>query len=165
MPENLKINNLSKILKLVYLEIFKIDDTPQKIALGLGIGIFAGVIPGTGPLAAIFLAYIFRANRAAALFGSLLINTWSSIIVFFFAIHVGAKVFNISWQTTKAEWDYFIDSLHWLGLFKVSVFKAMLPTLIGYLIIALILGIITYLLALLALRMRAKNQKIQNKKI
>ena len=65
-----------KLLQFLFDKLFKINDTPQKIALGFGLGVFAGIFPGTGPVAAILLAYVFRANRASALFGSLFTNTW-----------------------------------------------------------------------------------------
>jgi hypothetical protein len=155
------MKSLTGLLKLLYQEIFKIDDSPQKIALGLSIGIFTGVFPGIGPMVALFLAFLFRANRAAALFGSLLTNTWISFIVFIFAIRLGAHIFDISWRTTREEWNYFLRMMHWEELFKVSFYKAILPTLLGYLIIAIILAALTYLLAILLLKLDA-NRKNKN---
>jgi uncharacterized protein len=152
-----KPDNLRRLLSLIYQEIFKIDDTPQKIALGLSIGIFTGVLPGAGPIAALFLAYLLRANRAAALFASLLTNTWVSIVVFVFALHIGANLFDVTWKIAREEWNYFLKTLHWSGLFKVSFFKAILPTLIGYLIIAVVLAALTYFIMLLLLKKQNKS--------
>jgi len=69
------MNKFRGFFQLLYLKLIKINDTPQKIAFGFGLGVFSGIFPGTGPLAALFLALILRANRASALLGSLLTNT------------------------------------------------------------------------------------------
>src|SRR3989338_11447506 len=93
MPKSFK-----RLLKFLYLKLFKINDTPQKIALGLGLGVFAGIFPGTGPAASLFLAFIFRANRASALIGSMLTNTWLSVVTLLLAIKLGALMFGIQWE-------------------------------------------------------------------
>ena len=61
------LNNIKNFLRFVYAKLFSINDTPNKISLGLGLGVFAGILPGTGPIAAVFLALVFRANRASGL--------------------------------------------------------------------------------------------------
>ncbi|HTZ11632.1 MAG TPA: DUF2062 domain-containing protein [Candidatus Margulisiibacteriota bacterium] len=149
---------LPELLKLLYLEIFKINDSPQKIALGFSIGIFTGVFPGIGPMVALFLAFLLRANRASALFGSLLTNTWVSFLVFIFAIRLGAHIFDVHWKSTLGEWNYWIKTLHWKGIFHVSLYHAILPTLLGYLIISLILALLAYLLAILLLKVGVKEK-------
>jgi uncharacterized protein (DUF2062 family) len=154
------MKKFTEIFKLLYLEIFKINDSPQKIALGLSIGIFTGVFPGIGPMVALFLAFLFRANRAAALFGSLLTNTWISFIVFIFAIRLGAHIFDISWRTTREEWNYFLRMMHWEELFKVSFYKAILPTALGYLIISLFLAALTYFLVILLFKINTNKKKV-----
>ena len=95
--------NLS-LFNLFYERLFKINDSPQKIALGLGLGVFAGILPGTGPLAALFLAFIFRANRASALLGSLATNTWISFVTFVLAIKIGSAILEVSWLDVQAGW-------------------------------------------------------------
>ncbi|MCG2713658.1 MAG: DUF2062 domain-containing protein [Candidatus Omnitrophica bacterium] len=69
-----------KIINFIFAKLFKINDSAGKIALGVGLGVFAGLLPGTGPAAALLLALVFRANRAAALLGSLITNTWLSVV-------------------------------------------------------------------------------------
>ena len=73
---------LKKIPGFIFDKLFKINDSAEKIALGVGLEVFSGLMPGTGPTAALFLAFIFRANRAAALLGSMLTNTWLSVVTF-----------------------------------------------------------------------------------
>lgn len=57
-----RIKNKSSIresFRSIYLKLFQINDTPQRIALGVGLGVFTGIIPGAGPIAALFLAMLF----------------------------------------------------------------------------------------------------------
>jgi len=89
---------ISRFFKAVYLRLFRINDTPQKIALGLGLGVFMGVLPGTGPVAALALAFLLKVNRASALLGSVLTNTWLSIPVFLLSLRVGASFAGINYQ-------------------------------------------------------------------
>lgn len=133
----------------VFLEkkLFKINDTPQRVAIGFGLGVFTGIFPGAGPLAALFLAFVFRANRASALIGSLLTNTWLSVVTFLLAIKTGSAIFKVDWQTVRAGFSSSIGNWQW---------QVFLPVISGYIIIALALGIIAYAAALLILKWRKR---------
>lgn len=138
-----------RFLKLAYLKIFRINDTPQKIALGFGIGIFLGVLPGTGPIAAIFMAVLLRVNRASALLGSLLVNTWINIVSFVFAIRIGAAVTGADWNIIYRESYTAFKDFHILNFFRLSLPKIVLPILIGFFIISFCAGIISYFIILI----------------
>lgn len=142
-------NKLFRFLKLAYVKLFRINDTPRKIALGFGIGIFLGVLPGTGPIAAVFVALILRVNRASALLGSLLVNTWINIVSFILAIKIGAAVTGSDWNQIYKESYTAFKSFHILHLFKLSLPKIVIPILIGFFIIALCAGIISYIIILI----------------
>lgn len=131
-----------------YEQVFRVNDSPQKIALGFGIGVFSGIFPGTGPVAAIFLALLFKANRATALFGSIITNTWISIISLLLALKAGAWVFGIKWQSLHESWVVFLNGFNWKLLFRVSALKIILPVVVGYILIALLLGLAAYLITL-----------------
>ncbi len=141
-----------KAKNFLYEKLFKINDTPQRVALGFGIGVFTGVLPGAGPLAALFLAFVFRANRASSLLASLLTNTWLSFAIFLLAIKTGSAIFRISWASLKSDWALAISHWHWQDLFSLPVLKIILPVLVGYLVISLSLGIISYIIALILLK-------------
>lgn len=136
------------LLVLLYQKLFKINDTPQKIAFGLGIGIFSGIFPGTGPVAALFLATALRANRASALAGSLLTNTWLSVATFIFSIKLGSSIMRINWQDAYLKWRLFLKNFHFIDLLKLPALKLILPVILGYFIVALFLGILSYLITL-----------------
>jgi hypothetical protein len=145
-------NKFIRLLKFVYEKLFLINDSPHKIAFGLGLGVFAGIIPGTGPLAALFLAFIFRANRAAALLGSLLTNTWLSVVTFLLSIKVGSAIMNVDWKVVYSESLLFLKKFQWQNLFRESVFRVVLPLAVGYLAVSLVLALITYLIALIVIK-------------
>jgi len=147
---------IKDFLKFIYLKIVKINGTPHKVSLGFAIGIALGIIPGTGPLAALIFAILLRANRASALLGSLLVNTWFSILTLIPAAKIGALLFNLNWHKIYTEWLILFYSLRWQGLIKVSLYKIILPIILGYVIIALGLAVFSYILCRIILKTNRK---------
>lgn len=147
-----KIRWLKKIGDFIFAKFFRINDAPEKIALGVGLGVFSGLLPGTGPAAALFLAFIFKANRAAALLGSLLTNTWLSLVTFILAIKVGSGILKLHWQEVYLKAQGLILDFHWVKFFKLSLLDVLLPVVSGYMIIGLALGISSYFISLLIIR-------------
>jgi len=145
------MNKVRGFFQLLYLKLIKINDTPQKIAFGFGLGVFSGIFPGTGPLAALFLALILRANRASALLASLLTNTWLSFVTFILAVQLGSGILGLSWLKVKDDWLDFLRHFHWWALFKLSMLKIILPVIVGYLLVALFFGLLAYLAVLIVL--------------
>ena len=157
-------DKLIRIKELVYRKLFKINDTPQKVALGFGLGVFTGILPGTGPLAALFLALLFKVNRAGALIGSILTNTWLSLATFLLAIKIGSAIFGISWQGLKSEWALTINNFAWRDFFSGSILRIVLPVVCGYAIVSLCLGLISYFIALGILKRRLRHNLPDNLK-
>jgi uncharacterized protein (DUF2062 family) len=144
-------------MKPVFSSILKINDSKQRIALGFGLGVLSGIFPGTGPLVAVFLSFILRANYVSALLGSLLTNTWLSIVTFLLAIKVGAVIMGVNWQDVQKEWGLFLSNFQWVSLIKISVLKLILPVFLGYLVIACITGLLSYLAVLVILESKSKS--------
>ena len=143
---------LKKTRDFFYEKLFKINDTPQKIAVGFGLGVFSGIFPGTGPLAALFLALIFRANRASALLGSILTNTWISLVMFIFSIKVASAILGLDWHKVYRDFTANLTGLNWQALFKISTLNIALPVLFGYLILSFALGIFSYIIVIITLK-------------
>jgi len=141
-------NRISRFFKFLYLKLFRIHDTPQRIALGLGLGVFLGILPGTGPIAAIFLALLLRVNRIASLLGSLLTNTWLSLVTFLLSIQIGSSIMGIDWQDTRRNWIHFIKGFRLADLKQLSTLRIICPVIIGYFIVAFVLGLLVYLISL-----------------
>lgn len=152
-------NRILRFFKAVYLKLFRVNDTPQKVALGLGIGVFTGIVPGMGPLAALFLALLFKVNRASALLGSLLTNTWLSLVTFILSVKIGSFVMQLRWHDVYDSWILFFKNFRFLDLFKISILKIMLPVFIGYCLVALFCSLVAYLITLLLLKNGSKRDK------
>ena len=141
-----------KIINFIFAKFFQINDSAHKIALGVGLGVFSGLLPGTGPAAALFLAFVFRANRAAALLSSLLTNTWLSLVTFILAIKLGSVILKASWKEVYQKAGGLINDFHWVKFFKLSFAEVLVPVITGYLIMGLFLGLVSYLLTLFLIR-------------
>ncbi|MFA5373835.1 MAG: DUF2062 domain-containing protein [Candidatus Omnitrophota bacterium] len=136
-PRGLWRENLARILQ--------IKDTPQKISLGFGLGIFLGIFPGSGPIGAVVLATLFRINRLSSLAGSLLTNTWLSLATIPIAIKIGSGLLGLHWQKVANDWTLFLRDFHWANILKLSLLKMALAPILGLIIIGLTAGIIGYL--------------------
>ncbi|MDD5116042.1 MAG: DUF2062 domain-containing protein [Candidatus Omnitrophica bacterium] len=148
---------ISRIGSFIFEKLFKINDSPRKIALGVGLGVFSGFFPATGPAAALFLAFVFRANRAAALLGSIITNSWLSIVTFVFAVKVGSMLMGRPWQEVHRQARELIHNFQWNNFMKISFLELILPVVAGYLVIALFLGLLSYLVVLFAAEKRARG--------
>lgn len=146
-------NKFLRRIKLFYLKAVHINDSPQKIALGVAIGVFAGIMPAMGLLAALLLAVIFRANRAAAILGSAITNAWISFVTFLLSIKVGSVILGIDWQEVRRQWDYFIANFRLSSMFRLPISEVILPLVIGYLAVAALIGSATYILTLILVRL------------
>lgn len=144
-----KNHKILRFLKLIYLKLFRIHDTPQRIALGVGIGVFLGIVPGSGPIAAVFMALVLRVNRAAALLTSLATNTWLSILTFPLSIKLGASIMRVDWQDVQRTWLEFWKDFKMITLFKLATLEVVFPVIIGYLAVSFCLGLIAYLVTLM----------------
>ncbi len=145
------LKSIKDFFAFLYLRLFRINDTAQRVSLGLGLGVFLGIIPGTGPIAALVLASCFRLNRASALIGSLLTNTWLSFVTFLLSIKIGSAILKTNWQNTYEDIALFFKNFRWLELFSWSVLKIFFPLIVGYFLVALSLGIVAYLIAIIVL--------------
>jgi uncharacterized protein (DUF2062 family) len=156
-----KLKTVFQPIKQVLIKLFNINDTPQKISLGFAVGVFLGIIPGTGPLAAFVAASLFRINRTSALIGSIITNTWISIISFLLAVKIGCAIMSIDLNKAYSDWLKFLTDFHWINLLKLSFLKLALPVIAGYLVIAFCLGLAVYLITLpLIIRLRNGKAKV-----
>lgn len=157
--KGLKLNLFKRFFRFLYLKLMKINDSPHRIALGLGLGVMTGILPGAGPIAALFLAFCFKVNRASALIGSLLTNTWLSLVTFILAVKLGSGIMKVNWQGMRQDWIIFWKDFHGINLLKLSFLKIFLPLIIGYLVVAFCLGFLFYLIAFAILNKIIKKER------
>jgi uncharacterized protein (DUF2062 family) len=155
-------DSITRFGKTVYTQLFLANDTPQKIALGFGLGVFLGVMPGMGPIASLFLASFFRLNRSAAVLGSVMLNTWINFVTFLLAVKIGSAIMGLNWNAVYSESLLVFKDFHFSNLFKTTVSKIITPLLIGYFLIAVCAAIIAYLAALIILNVVRRSRKLSD---
>lgn len=143
---------LCRFFKWLYLKLFRINDSPHKIAFGIGIGVFLGIMPGTGPIAALAFAHFFKLNKASAFIGSIITNTWLSIPVFLAALKAGSAVTGVSYTDVYSQWHVLTKNFHFKDVFSLAVFKIILPILTGYFVISLAIGVLAYLVVFIVVK-------------
>ncbi len=143
--------------KALLRHFFLIDDSPHKVAGGVAVGIFMGIVPGEGILSTLFVAYILRLNRLAALTAIVAVNMWTTILTLPLAAIVGGFLFRVSPQsltnsfhtTYTLGWNYFFS--------KIILFELVLPLMVGFIVVALIISLSFYLIIYFSL----KHKKIK----
>ena len=133
----------SACLKL-YQKFVLMNDSPQRIAVGFGVGVFLGILPFTGILAAIALAWFFRLNKTAAILGSVLTNTWLGFLVLGAAVQVGCSFLGLNSHDIELKFQHLVKDFHWKDLWDVSMLKIIAAVAGGYLIVSAALGLISY---------------------
>ncbi|MBF0472668.1 MAG: DUF2062 domain-containing protein [Nitrospirae bacterium] len=120
--------------------IMSIDDTPKRLALSFGIGVFIAVSPlwGLHTVLGIGLAVFFNLNKVVTIAGVYVSNPWTFIPIYTFTTWFGIKIMRKDIPSVSIDWKHitfsnFFDSL--------SVF--LWPFVIGSTIIAIISGIIS----------------------
>jgi len=140
----------------IYNKLVRINDSPQKVALGFGLGIFVGIMPGIGLIASLLLATLFGVNRASALAANLLVNTWFGVVIFLPALRIGVDLIGWDWHTEHQEWLTLVNNFHWSSLLSVSTYEILAPIALGYLVISFFSGILAYLLILFIVSRRGR---------
>jgi len=152
-------NKIIRLAKYLFLKLVRLNDSPQKVAMGFGIGAFLGILPGTGPLAALLLAAFLKINKAAAFLGSLLTNTWLSVVTIMLSVKIGSSIMGLEWHHVWNTWQKLLKDFHWKQVLDLSFLKLILPVITGYLILSALLGFFVYVAALLILTFLKKKRK------
>lgn len=92
-------------LRLVYLKILRLDDPPERIARGAAIGVLMGILPtfGLGGVFAIAIAFVLKANKAAALLGSFIMNPITSPFFWTLSIVIGSVILRQDYTAMLAK--------------------------------------------------------------
>ncbi len=150
--------------------VLHLDEDPSRLAMGMAVGVFIGVTPlyGLHTLLALAAAALFRLNKAATITGAWLNLPWFAPFVYGFSLKLGEAIlsgdFSISWSSLaslaealraspREQADNLVELLWsmprklWEMMFDVSK-----PLFVGTTVVGLVLGAVTYLLTLEAVR-------------
>ncbi|MDD5747144.1 MAG: DUF2062 domain-containing protein [Candidatus Omnitrophica bacterium] len=160
------IEKIKRFFLLIYLKLFRINDAPLRIALGFGLGVFTGLMPGTGPVAGLVLAFVFRVNRAAALAGCLLFNTWAGIVIFAASLKTGAWIMGRDEPAAYDAWNAALKNFTWHDIWHASL-SALIPIAVGYFVISLavsaLLSVVVFVVVRLIRKQKLKRGKKESK--
>lgn len=111
---------LKRWLKLMYYRILRIDDPPERIARGAAIGVLMGVLPtfGVGGFLAVGLAFLLKANKAAAVLGSFIVNPLTSPFFWTLSAVIGSFIMGEDSSTVmlRIKHEGILASTGWVGL-------------------------------------------------
>jgi uncharacterized protein (DUF2062 family) len=139
--------------------LIKAKDTPHHIALGFAIGVFYGLFPLVGVIFTLVTAMIFRANKVAALVGVFVTNTWMSAILAVPSVQIGAKIFGLDWQAVWDDLRRYLFMSDFRDIFKVASKDVLIPTVVGFLVIAFCIALAGYGVSLfLVIKYRARKK-------
>ena len=129
-----------RTLKAILKDALFSDDSPKKIALGMGIGVLMAFSPlaGTQTVSALFLAFLFRANRISTLAGTLVANPFTMPVFYFSEILIGKEILGFSLATPEGGWGD-IDGVFTFG--RDILFSSFL----GFAILGPLASIVFYL--------------------
>lgn len=146
---------IKSFFKYIYDKLVHIDDTPHKIAAGFGLGVFFGILPGVGPVAALCIAAILKFNKISAFTAGLLTNTWLSLVTFVLSLKIGTVLTGLDWQQTYQKTQEVVKQFHWKSLIDSSILIILQPLIIGYAIIGMVAGLLSYFIILCILKRKA----------
>ncbi|MBI5562041.1 MAG: DUF2062 domain-containing protein [Deltaproteobacteria bacterium] len=97
---------LRRRARLLYLRILRLGDPPERIARGAAIGVAMGVLPtfGAGGVLALILAFVFRANKAAAVIASAIVNPLTAPFFWTASIIIGGLATGADSAAILAKW-------------------------------------------------------------
>lgn len=135
-------------LNKLYEELTAVHEQPHAVAFSFALGVFLGVLPFTGVIAAIGVAYFFKLNKPAAILGSALTNGWLMLIVLGFALQTGAWSLGVSQVEIQAQWQDLVKGFTWQDLLSPVILKLIVPLALGFVILSLAFAVVGYFLAL-----------------
>jgi hypothetical protein len=115
---------------------------PEEIARGVALGIFIGMTPtfGLQMVIALFLAYLLRENRLAAILGVWITNPVTAPFIYAIEYEMGRLLLNL--ERARLPQEFTLHAYTSLGWHVLS------PLWVGGILAGLILGSLSYFLTL-----------------
>ncbi|MBZ0221344.1 MAG: DUF2062 domain-containing protein [Candidatus Methylomirabilis sp.] len=99
------LSRFKRRAKLVYYKILRLEDPPERIARGAAIGVLMGVLPtfGLGTILSLAAAFALKANKAAAILGSLIMNPLTAPFFWMLSAFVGSVLLQENYSSIYAN--------------------------------------------------------------
>ena len=136
--------------------LLHLEDTPNRVALAFGIGLFIAFFPllGIHTGLALVIALIFRLSRVALLAGAWVNNPWTLAPMYTAGTLVGCGLLGVS-PEGLADVDW---SLHGRA-FYAALWEGLRPFVLPFVLGNLVLGVLSGLLAYLVLRLILERRR------
>ena len=136
--------------------LLRVEDTPHRIALAFGTGVFIAFSPllGIHTGLALGLAFLFRLSRVAILAGAWTNNPWTLAPMYMAGTAVGCALMGVSPESLGSiDW-----SLHGHA-FYIALWEGLRPLVLPFVLGNTVLGLVGGMLAYLLLRSLLERQK------
>ncbi len=135
--------------------IIMTNDSPKKIALSFGIGVFIGMSPllGLHTIMGIATAWIFNLNKFVTIAGVYVTNPWTVMPIYAFATWFGAKLLDIQEIIPDINWN---EASFYQIIYEMK--SLLLPFFIGTTMVGMISGLAGYIIIYISMS-RHKNKK------
>jgi len=119
-------------------QLLQLDDTPHRIALAFGLGVWLAFFPilGVHTILALLIAFMFRLNRAALLVGVYVSNPWTLAPLYMAGTILGCEIFGVSSaELTSVDWG-----LHGRAFYR-ALFESLRPLVWPFVVGNTVLGV------------------------
>jgi len=149
-----KLNRYGRYLQRRFI---RMQGTPEYIARGLAIGVFAGFFPifGFQTIVGVALATLFRSHKIAAAAGTWVSNPLTYLPIYTINFKIGRSLLNSQQEFVPESISSFSDLIQHGTQFGVALF-------LGCLVMGIIGGIFSYFMGLKLTRFwRARREKLK----
>jgi len=125
--------------------LLQVEDTPHRIALAFGIGVWLAFFPiiGIHTGLALLIAFLFRLNRAAMIVGVYVTNPWTLAPLYMAGTALGCEMLGVSSEgLALIDWD-----LHGRAFYRAlleSLRPFVWPFVVGNTVLGVLGGLVGY---------------------
>jgi uncharacterized protein (DUF2062 family) len=146
---------LGRRLKVLLADLLGREESPERVAAAIALGIGVGFSPFVGVhfLIAIGLAFLFRLNRIDALLGQFVGNPWTLPPVYAAGYALGRLLLRYDRRRVPdLPWDRLLHRDFWHAFTGPALRPRLASFIVGTTVLAILIGLAAYLLVRAALR-------------
>ncbi len=123
--------------------IFKLDDSPNRLAAAFALGVFIAFTPTIGlhTVCCLLFAWIFRLSKLVVLTAAFINNPWTIVPMYGFCLWLGMKITGIAATVPAIAWN----DITFMNAYEVLL-PYLRPFVTGTIVVGLIAAAIAYLL-------------------